>query len=1019
MILDYSDLKIPQYNGTETAYEDIVYSFFRIVMNKRGYSFKVKRTGFGEIDSVLPSFTKGAIGKGSCDAYFFSGDKFNSFCGLLELESTGNLEKGIQQIQAYAKGFVDKRLSEVQKENIKSIEERNLRLTVFDGQKMYVSLFNLDTKKEKVYIDRENLGVKHEEISKKIISLFPEKNQINREIEEKELVNNVARIIRGHEKIQKNKAFIMTVLASIYGATRKIILNEAIDDLVRSQVDYEVKLYQMWEALGEEIVELEDQNKLIQLYKETSPQLYELSQERGMDLYGFIYEELATKDTKKEQGEYYTPRHTIRPLISAVFENYLNWDKDELENKMVADIFCGSGGFLYEYVHYIKSRYDLTHDEINTITEKSIWGFDKNGVLSAELNMYLIGDGRANLKRTRTSINWKKHFLYLSKVGKKYDVKYIDDKELIKRNIRSNHREINNLVKLYVGKDFEITINELEDNIGTDELVNNCIVNKLGWDGTSKGINNLGNVDLLVTNVPYGKVTDATEQIIEGGEKIYSNSLEANALRECIDILKPAKIRNGRRIEEGGVGIIIVPDSILENTTNKPIRDYLVERCDILGIISLPEYTFAPYAMEKTYALVIQKIAPEEFNYTRGLLSNTFMYHSICDGRANSQNRYRTNHISHVEINEVGNKKRVIAEFIHNDFDPCFEPYSNNELKYMSKLERAWNYATYVNDKEWDQEKLKETWNKDYWDKQKGKKWGYFTVQRIQRENKKFIKCLSLERKIEEFINDKNEDERVELFNDIEKFRTTFISEVKVNPIESKIVEELEFIEETTVLGSTKIVLGKNELVDDVDLNIDGSSYLGEKETIENIDDLVETIENMDLITEESLINYFRNTFTSDNYDIIKLMDKFDIIQGTQFSKENAYENPGSIPVYTAATDGPAYYVSDDIKGKVKIEGPSLIWSRKGAKAGTIQIFNDKNKSFYISDVSGIIKPKLDEDSYDFTFLKYYISGQVKKELQSISNNAQLNKGKLENLLIYLPNNQKEIGDIIRKKMNL
>lgn len=40
-----------------------------------------------------------------------------------------------------------------------------------------------------------------------------------------------------------------------------------------------------------------------------------------------------------------------------------------------------------------------------------------------------------------------------------------------------------------------------------------------------------------MTNVPYGKVTEANEQVIENGEAIYKNSLEANGLRECIDFL--------------------------------------------------------------------------------------------------------------------------------------------------------------------------------------------------------------------------------------------------------------------------------------------------------------------------------------------------------------------------------------------------------------------------------------------------------------------------------------------------
>ena len=83
-----------------------------------------------------------------------------------------------------------------------------------------------------------------------------------------------------------------------------------------------------------------------------------------------------------------------------------------------------------------------------------------------------------------------------------------------------------------------------------------------------------------------------------------------------------------------------------------------------------------------------------------------------------------------------------------------------------------------------------------------------------------------------------------------------------------------------------------------------------------------------------------------------------------------------------------------------------LIWEN-------VEIYN--NTEFYISDVSGTIMPKDNTIKYDFTFLKFYIEGQLRKERQSISNNAQLNKSKVENLLIYIPDNQKEIGDVIRK----
>ena len=72
-----------------------------------------------------------------------------------------------------------------------------------------------------------------------------------------------------------------------------------------------------------------------------------------------------------------------------------------------------------------------------------------------------------------------------------------------------------------------------------------------------------------------------------------------------------------------------------------------------------------------------------------------------------------------------------------------------------------------------------------------------------------------------------------------------------------------------------------------------------------------------------------------------------------------------------------------------------------------------------ISDVSGTIKPKNEMCEEELLFLKFYIAGQVKRELQSKSNNAQLNKSKLENLKIYLPENMVSIGQLIKKKLSM
>jgi hypothetical protein len=167
-------LKLPLYEGLESSYEDIIYHFFRRVLSDRNYTIRIKRAGYIEIDSIVPSAASGKTGTGSCDAYIFNHSSPSGFCGLLELESTGKLKGGIKQIRKYAKGFVSKRLSEDQKNIVKSISARDLKLVVFDGKLIYLSVFNLDTGKEKIVIDSEAITTANTDlINDSLLSFYP------------------------------------------------------------------------------------------------------------------------------------------------------------------------------------------------------------------------------------------------------------------------------------------------------------------------------------------------------------------------------------------------------------------------------------------------------------------------------------------------------------------------------------------------------------------------------------------------------------------------------------------------------------------------------------------------------------------------------------------------------------------------------------------------------------------------------------------------------------------------------
>ena len=58
---------------------------------------------------------------------------------------------------------------------------------------------------------------------------------------------------------------------------------------------------------------------------------------------------------------------------------------------------------------------------------------------------------------------------------------------------------------------------------------------------------------------------------------------------------------------------IVIPDSILSNKNTEYVRDWLIEKSVIRGIISLPSETFSPFGANiKTSILVLRKLRANE-----------------------------------------------------------------------------------------------------------------------------------------------------------------------------------------------------------------------------------------------------------------------------------------------------------------------------------------------------------------------------------------------------------------------
>jgi len=129
--------------------------------------------------------------------------------------------------------------------------------------------------------------------------------------------------------------------------------------------------------------------------------------------------------------------------------------------------------------------------------------------------------------------------------------------------------------------------------------------------------------EYIITNPPYGSGTIKAEN-----DAISSNRMEIAFLSRIIKLLAI-----------GGKACVIIPDGILENPSYGDFRRWILGRCEINAIISLPKFAFAPYTKEKTYALFITKRSETE---TKKQNEPIWMYIIDNDGLANSDKRFPT-----------------------------------------------------------------------------------------------------------------------------------------------------------------------------------------------------------------------------------------------------------------------------------------------------------------------------------------------------------------------------------------
>lgn len=318
------------------------------------------------------------------------------------------------------------------------------------------------------------------------------------------------------------------------------------------------------------------------------------------DVKGIAFEQFLGKTFRGELGQFFTPRTIVDYMVEIL---------DPLEDEIICDPCCGSGGFLITAFDFIRNKIDedikqqvgklrikyfdsnymkfesykeILNQEFDLSNKKGryyklshncIYGTDANPRMArtAKMNMIMHGDGHGGVHHHDGLIDVNGIF------EGRFDV------------ILTNPP---------FGARVEKTLRITSSDIPSEEMIRNGI-QKYGPEYLDKVVNPIKVWSELENgkNSPKGK---SVLSIFETGEM--SGLTEVLFIERCIRLLKP-----------GGRMGIVLPEGVLNNTKLQKVRDYIEGKAKIINITSIPQDVFiASGATVKPSLLFFKKFTKEE-----------------------------------------------------------------------------------------------------------------------------------------------------------------------------------------------------------------------------------------------------------------------------------------------------------------------------------------------------------------------------------------------------------------------
>jgi type I restriction enzyme M protein len=297
-----------------------------------------------------------------------------------------------------------------------------------------------------------------------------------------------------------------------------------------------------------------------------------------VDVKGKAYEEVVGSNLRGDRGEFFTPRNVCQMMVEIVNPG---------ERDLILDPACGTGGFLISAMNHVV-------EGIKTEVRES---------------------GRSPEAKTEAIRSRVQRFLRENLVGLDFNP---------------------NLVRA-------TKMNMVMNNDGSGGLFQaNSLAPSATWTDDLRNRNLLGQVDVILTNPPFGSkipIDDPSilSQFDLGHTWSYSESQdvwvrgadtttrppEILFIERCVDLLKPGT----------GVAAMVLPDGILGSPGLGFVRQWLLDNTTILASIDLHPDTFQPGTSVQTSVLVVRRKSEEarRVELATGRQSDYDIFMAICD----------------------------------------------------------------------------------------------------------------------------------------------------------------------------------------------------------------------------------------------------------------------------------------------------------------------------------------------------------------------------------------------------